>query len=147
MNAERGVTLIEVLVALTIATLLAAAAVPALGRALDRARASGSSRELVAALKTARIEARSTGHDALFRLDVESHVYNVAGHDRVLRTPHGATLTLLTAESERLGTTSGAIRFFPDGSSTGGTVTLEYRGREQHVEVDWLTGHVRAAAP
>jgi general secretion pathway protein H len=143
-----GITLIEVVVALTIAALLTAAAVPALDRALDRARANDSTRELVAALKATRHEARASGADALFTLDVGTRVYRLArGGARVLAAPDGATLTLLTAESERLTQTAGAIRFFSDGSSTGGSVTLTYRGREQRVEIDWLTGHIRAMAP
>ncbi len=149
-NVQRrytGFTLIEVVVALTIAALLTAAAVPSLSRALDRMRANGGARELVAALKTTRQEARASRTEALFTLDVDTRVYRIAaGRERVLAAPQGATLALLTAESERLGDTAGAIRFFPDGSSTGGTITLTYRHREQRVKIDWLTGHVRAVA-
>jgi general secretion pathway protein H len=143
-----GITLIEVLVALTIAAMLTAAAVPAVTRALDRARTNNNTRELVAALKTARLEARASGAEALFILDVATRVYSVAqGRDRALAVPDVTTLSLLTAESERLTQTAGAIRFFADGSSTGGTITLSLRGREQRVEIDWLTGHVRAVGP
>lgn len=144
----RGFTLIEVVVALTIAALLTAATVPAIGRALDRARTNSSARELVAALKKARNEARTSGIDAVFTLDVTTHVYRVAnGRDSALSISEGTALTLLTAESERLTPTAGSIRFFPDGSSTGGSITLAHRGREQRVEIDWLTGHVRAQPP
>jgi general secretion pathway protein H len=112
------------------------------------ARANSGARELVVALKTTRHEARTSGADALFTLDVDARVYRIAGgRERTLDAPEGATLALLTAESERLTETVGAIRFFPDGSSTGGTITLTHRGREQRVEVDWLTGHVRAVSP
>ncbi len=140
-----GVTLIEVIVALTIAALLTATTAPAIGGALDRARANNSARELVAALKATRQEARASGVDALFTLDVATRVYRIAnGRDSTLSTAHDSTLALLTAESERVTDTAGAIRFFPDGSSTGGTITLMHRGRELRVEIDWLTGHVRA---
>lgn len=140
-----GFTLTEVVVALTIAALLTAVAVPALGRALERVRTNNSTRELVTALKATRLEARTSGADALFTLDVATHVYRIAnGQDRALPVGDGATLTLLTAESERLSQTAGAIRFLPDGSSTGGSITLTYRGREQRVEIDWLTGQVMA---
>jgi general secretion pathway protein H len=143
-----GITLIEVVVALTIATLLTAAAVPAIGRALDRLRANGSTRELVVALKSTRQQARASGTDALFTLDVDTRVYRIAaGSDHTLATPQDATLTLLTAESERLGESAGSIRFFPDGSSTGGAITVTHRGRAHRVDVDWLTGHVRAVPP
>jgi general secretion pathway protein H len=38
---------------------------------------------------------------------------------------------------------SGRIRFFPDGSSTGGRITLRAGQRQWHVNVSWLTGEVR----
>jgi general secretion pathway protein H len=143
-----GLTLVEVVVALTIAALLTAVAVPAVGSALERVRANGGMRDLVVALKTTRHEARASGAEALFTLDVGARVYRIAGgRERALNAPDGATVTLLTAESERLTEAAGAIRFFPDGSSTGGTITVTHRGREQRVEVDWLTGHVRVVSP
>lgn len=150
-NLERrstGITLIETIVALAIAALLTATATPAIGRAIDRARTDGSTRELVLALKAVRQAARTSGAESLFTLDVVTRSYRIA-HDRerVLAAPDGATITLLTAESERLAESAGAIRFFPDGSSTGGTITLTHRDRAQHVEIDWLTGHVRAVTP
>jgi general secretion pathway protein H len=47
------------------------------------------------------------------------------------------------AAFETSGNHLGSIRFFPDGSSTGGSISLA-SGRETHtVVVDWLTGRVR----
>jgi len=34
------------------------------------------------------------------------------------------------------------IRFFPDGSSTGGNIELSRKHREVRIDVDWLTGTV-----
>jgi general secretion pathway protein H len=140
-------TLIEVMVALAIAALLTAAAVPSIDRSLDRARANSSARELVASLRATRQAARASGVDALFVLDVATGVYRLpGGSERALSVADDSTLGLLTAESERLTETAGAIRFFPDGSSTGGTITLTHRDRALRVEIDWLTGHVRAVS-
>ena len=36
----------------------------------------------------------------------------------------------------------GAIRFYPDGSSTGGRITVSSGERKFLVDVDWLTGRV-----
>lgn len=138
-------TLIEVLVALTIATALTALAVPSIGRTVERIRVNGTTRELVVALKTARQIARTSGADAQLELDVVRRVYRTDnGEYRPLVAPSDATFKLLTAESERLNESAGAIRFFPDGSSTGGTVTLTQGGRTHRVEIDWLTGYVHA---
>jgi hypothetical protein len=40
----------------------------------------------------------------------------------------------------------GVIRFFGDGSSTGGSVTILQGERRSDVTVDWLTGRVSLAA-
>jgi general secretion pathway protein H len=48
-----------------------------------------------------------------------------------------------TAAHEAADDRVGSIRFFPDGSSTGGRISLS-SGKSIHtVVVDWLTGHVR----
>ena len=49
---------------------------------------------------------------------------------------------LYTAQSEIVDDKHGAIRFYPDGSSTGGRVTLASGERKFLVDVDWLTGRV-----
>ena len=38
---------------------------------------------------------------------------------------------------------TGGFRFFPDGSSTGGTVTLSLRDKQAKICVLWLTGEAR----
>ena len=52
-------------------------------------------------------------------------------------------VTLKIAASERLDENSGRIRFFPNGTSTGGGVSLERRGQTYNILVDWLYGRVR----
>ena len=58
------------------------------------------------------------------------------------RLPQGIVLELVTAEREMLAERRGGIRFFPDGSSGGGRVTLTLAGLERRVDVAWLTGRV-----
>ena len=56
--------------------------------------------------------------------------------------PPDVHMTVLTADSELLPDGTPAIRFFPDGSSTGGGVELAGRSATVVVAVDWLTGRV-----
>jgi general secretion pathway protein H len=63
-----------------------------------------------------------------------------AAKPRVL--PERLELKLYTAQSEVRDERHGAIRFYPDGSSTGGRVTLAAGERKLLVDVDWLTGRV-----
>jgi len=52
---------------------------------------------------------------------------------------------LLTISGEALNGREGDIRFNPDGSSTGGRISLADGRRRIGVGVDWLTGRVSVA--
>ncbi len=56
--------------------------------------------------------------------------------------PTAISIDLVTAETELADAESGRIRFFPDGTSTGGTVTLRRGDRAFEVSVDWFDGLV-----
>jgi general secretion pathway protein H len=49
---------------------------------------------------------------------------------------------MLTTTGERQGSQIGSIRFNPDGSSTGGRISLADGGRAITIGVDWLTGRI-----
>ncbi len=51
-------------------------------------------------------------------------------------------MKLFTAQSDIADEKTGAIRFYPDGGSNGGRVTLAAGERKFEVDVDWLTGRV-----
>ncbi|PIV82132.1 type II secretion system protein GspH, partial [bacterium CG17_big_fil_post_rev_8_21_14_2_50_64_8] len=59
------------------------------------------------------------------------------------RLPEKIEVALFTAQSELMDAKTGAIRFYPDGSSTGGRVTLSRGERKYRVDVDWMTGRVK----
>jgi general secretion pathway protein H len=51
-------------------------------------------------------------------------------------------LSVTSATSDQSSGDIARIRFFPDGSSTGGRITLRSGRREWHVNVSWLTGAI-----
>jgi general secretion pathway protein H len=51
-------------------------------------------------------------------------------------------ISLLTTKSEVIDENTGGIRFFPDGSSTGGRIALRRLGDRATVNVRWSTGAV-----
>ena len=59
-----------------------------------------------------------------------------------VKLPSDMTMRLTTAEEEVKGADSAGIRFFADGSSTGGHVSLIQDHREWRVNVAWLTGDI-----
>jgi general secretion pathway protein H len=52
---------------------------------------------------------------------------------------------ITSAKEDQVSATTGRIRFFPDGSSTGGHITLQRDRRQWRVNVSWLTGAVSVA--
>ena len=65
-------------------------------------------------------------------------------HLRRYRLPEEADVLVNTTEREVRGDLA-AIRFYPDGSSSGGSIELGAEGVVFQVTVDWLTGAVAVA--
>ena len=139
---SRGFTLIELLVVLLLIALAVGVASAGLSKGLEKARMRNAGHDLVAALRYTRGQAIVSGEERKLELDVDKRSYQ-APKRNVQELPKGLTLKLLTAASERTGSSTGAIRFFPDGSSTGGRVRLIAGDHASDVEVAWLTGEVR----
>jgi len=128
-------------VVLAIAALTLAAVAPRLGGSLDVIEAHGAARELAAAMRHARSEAVRSGRETVLELDLVTRGYRVPRARLDGRIPEAIALQMDTARSEQRGRV-GRIRFFPDGSATGGRISLAHGVRAYAVEVDWLTGRV-----
>ncbi len=138
-----GFTLIELMVVLVIAGLLLTVLPPLFSAALPGVQLKGAAREVASALRFARDRAVTRQQESTLTLDLESREYRVSGRERPYSLPSGLDVELFTVRSEQSDEDTGAIRFFPDGSSTGGRVTLMVGERSYAVDVDWLTGRVR----
>jgi general secretion pathway protein H len=140
----RGFTLIEVIVTLAIlgfALVLVVGYKPPWSSGLGL---KGTVSELASGLRLARSEAIATNRPVIFDLDLTGHRYRVgAGAER--RLPANLSIGLLTVVGESRGAGIGDIRFNPDGSSTGGRITIADGQRRIAVGVDWLTGRVSVA--
>jgi general secretion pathway protein H len=81
------------------------------------------------------------GAERSFVLDTRDARYHGAdGHETNL--PRGMRVGITSASMDQGSDGTARIRFFPDGSSTGGRITLESGRRQWHVNVSWLTGAV-----
>jgi general secretion pathway protein H len=56
--------------------------------------------------------------------------------------PREIEIKLYTAQRDLVSDQVGAVRFYPDGGSNGGRITLAAGERKFDVDVDWLTGRV-----
>ncbi|MDD2769520.1 MAG: GspH/FimT family pseudopilin [Methylococcus sp.] len=141
----RGFTLLEMLLVLGLGAILMAVAVPNVIPAIESAQLSSASRDVASGLRFARGQALSRRQEVRFTLDVPAHLYQVSTRPKVFGLPSAVALRLFTASGEVEGEGRGSIRFFPDGSSTGGRVTLEAAGRKRLIDVNWLTGRISSS--
>lgn len=138
----RGFTLIELLVVLALMGLALAVAAPLVANALPGTQLRAAARDVATGLRYARSLAIAGNTDVTFDIDVATRRFAVPQGNRKGELPEQTEVTLTTATSELLDADKGSIRFFPDGTSTGGGVELKRDGRHFLVTVDWLTGRV-----
>lgn len=140
---NQGFTLLELLVVLVIGILMISLVPPLLSGPGETAQLRGAVRQLVAALRYARDEAVIEQREATLTLDLSRRGFYVTGSAREHLLPEDLSIRLFTAQSELLDDASGSIRFFPDGSSTGGRIELANQRLAYGVDVNWLTGAIK----
>jgi general secretion pathway protein H len=101
-----------------------------------------AARSIADGLRQARSEAVLHNREQLFALDVEERLFRADQRRAPVQIDRKIEVTFQTARSEAMSGTIGQIRFFPDGSATGGRIGLTLDGRHVEVVVDWLTGLV-----
>lgn len=138
----RGFTLLEMLAVILLIGIAAAAVSISVTQGLASARVRAASSELAGALRATRAQAIVHGQEQHFDVDTRANTYHGARSDDV-RLPKGLKISITSAKEDQPNDHTGRIRFFPDGSSTGGRITLQSGKREWHVNVSWLTGEVR----
>ncbi len=143
MLRARGFSLLELLVVLAIIAAAMALVPPLISGFGESTELKGTARKLAAGLRSARNQAVMSQQDAQLTLDLEERRFSVTGDSREYPLPEGARVKLYTAQSEFLDESRGSVRFFPDGSSTGGHITLSNAKVQYTVNVDWLTGRIK----
>ena len=143
MRASRqsGFTLIELVAVVVLIGIALSVVSLSFSKSMSSAKIQAATRDLVAALRYTRGQAIVTGRQAALDLDIQSNTYQAPGKP-IVKLPQGMQMMLLTADSEQTSATSGRIRFFPDGASTGGHVSVRLGEREWRINVSWLTGQV-----
>ncbi len=137
----RGFTLLEMIVVMLIIAMMASLLGTSVVGRMDSVKVATAARDLTAALRYTRSQAVLHRQEQYLELNLETKSYVAAGQKSV-QLPESMELKLLTAQSEVSSDKVGRIRFFADGGSTGGRVTLISGGREWKVKVSWLTGEI-----
>jgi len=137
----RGFTLLELIVVLFIVVLGFSVVGINLSSGNDSTELKVAARDIVSALRYARGQALIYHQETTVTLDLAENTYTVSGQDKVYPIPKAIDVTVVTAQSE-LTEGSASIRFFADGSSTGGRINLELGKAAWQIDINWLTGQI-----
>lgn len=136
-NTESGFSLMELMVALTILALAMTVVSMGLTRRSPGFELRRAAADVTALMREARASAREQNRaiEVVFRAD-ERRFETSGGRSVDVSGQIRASLVSSAAAGQP------GVIFLPDGSSTGGQVTLEVSGVAERIEVDWLTSRI-----
>ncbi len=136
-----GLTLIETMVALAVMGFILIFALPMMSGGQGRSELRTAATAMSTALRAVRSRAVAKNREEIFLVDTDRARYRPPG-GATASLPPSIRLTLFTTTQEQLSPGIGAIRFYADGSSTGGGMTLTRGDAHYDILVDWLTGRI-----
>jgi general secretion pathway protein H len=142
LHLNKGFTLLELIIVLFIVVLGVSVVGINLSSGDNSTEIKAAARDIVSALRYARGQALISHQETTLALNLAENTYTVSGRDKVYNIPKTIDITVVTAQSELTGNGLGNIRFFADGSSTGGRITLERGNTAWQIDINWLTGQI-----
>ena len=143
--AARGFTLLELVIVLFLAGLVAALVVPSFSGTLESARLRSGASDVRAALNLARTLAVSGSSPRAAAFDIEGGRYAVEGESRSYVLPDGIRIESVRTGAEEATRGTVRVRFFPDGSAQDAEiVVVSPGGGRLRVTVEPLTGIAEA---
>jgi general secretion pathway protein H len=135
IRKQQGFTLIELLVVLAIMGLIATLALPLAASAVDDTALRTDARNLAGRLYE--LQSNATRGQSTVTIVPRADGTIDPG---LLGLPfaHGATVSFTGSAN--------ALSYYPDGTSSGGSLQIMERGRGFDLEVAWLTGHITMQA-
>ncbi len=140
--SNKGFTLLELMVVLFVIVLGFSVIGANISSGTSTAGHQAAARDLLSALRYARGQALLSREETTVSLNLDENTYTVSNRDKVFAIPETIDLTVVTAQEELTGKDEANIRFFPDGSSSGGRIKLERNGINWQIDINWLTGQV-----
>lgn len=142
MKFSKGFTLLELTVVLFVVVLGFSVIGLNLSSGSDSTEIKAAARDIVSALRYAKGQALISHQETTVALDLSDNSYTVSGRDKLYQIPKTIDVTVVTAQTELTGEGAANIRFFADGSSTGGRITLERGQTAWKIDINWLTGQI-----
>ena len=139
---ERGFTLIEMLVVLVILSSVLLITAPIIRSKPEAIELRHASLGVASMLRETRAYAVRHNRSASFSFDIKKRKYWSLNKGRSQKVSKRIIVSILSAQEERVEQDIGRIRFFVDGSSTGGQIILQSQNHKDIISIDWLSGKV-----
>jgi general secretion pathway protein H len=138
----QGFTLIELMIVLIVAVLGFAVLGSNISSGNQTTKLQATARNIASALRYAHGQALVTRNTVSVAINLDDNSYQISDQAKIYRFPTEIEVSLVVAEEEFAQGDTGSIRFFADGSSTGGRITLEWGKQLRRIDVNWITGEV-----
>lgn len=137
----RGFTLVELLVVLILAALIAGLMVPRFSQAIPSIQLRQATQETAAVLRAARTAAVTQAQEVAVVVDKDRNLVSCEATDEYFELP--VDVYVEQGSRDLYGSQPvSRIVFAADGTSSGGVLKLATDRRSNLIAVDWLTGRV-----
>jgi general secretion pathway protein H len=141
VRSNAGFTLLELIIVLGIMVLGFGVVAVNMSAGNDSMTLKAAARDLASGLRFVRSQAMISHTQATLDFDLSENSYTLTGKKKQYHVDENIDVTISTAK-EDLNDGVAKLRFFPDGSSIGGRITIEKNHHTQEININWLTGHV-----
>ena len=138
---QAGFTLVEMLIVLAILALALTVSLPYARHSTEVQKVSQSAHAVSALLRAARSSAIAQSKSVVVSFDRKLRQFSSDSLNKPVQLPETTDLQFFTAKSEVSNGTAD-IRFYSDGSSTGGKIVFDDRAQQATISINWLTGQI-----
>ena len=138
---EKGFTLLEVIIVITLVVLILSFTTLFFGNALPGARLNSAARELSAMMRYAKILAQNNGEPQTVLINLDTGRYGIEGV-QTKSNPEGINIRVTDPVTGEASRGNYAVLFHESGIAEGGTITLWNAKRTLNIEIDPIVGSV-----
>lgn len=148
-RSSSGFTLLETLVVIVIMAMMVGAISILYRSSSGSVLLRSTAQQIASSIRDTRVAALQSGRDKRVRIDLARRRFDFSSGIRSLQLEPGLAVRVTAAQGESRSQSEAGIRFFANGSSSGGTITLGFENQEStsstdiyQIQVNWLTGRV-----
>jgi general secretion pathway protein H len=138
---NKGFTLLEIIVVITLIVLILGLTTLFFGNALPGARLNSAARELSAMIRFAKMLAQNNGEPQTVFINLDTGRYGIEGV-QTRNIPEGINIRIADPVAGEVSKGSYAVRFHESGIIEGGTITLWNTKKTLNIELDPIVGSV-----